>query len=182
MRRKKKKVFKTSQLGKYAPNFLTVGVYKEQIGRFRLSDYRGKKYVLLLFYPANFTILSSTELVLLNESSKDFRKLSTQIFAISIDTPFSHLQFVKNATKNQLIAFLEYPLLCDLTHTIITDYYINSSEGISFPSVFIIDKNGVIQYYSVNNFLCGINVREILRVIRSIQFVQENPGKMSAAR
>lgn len=174
--------FKTSQLGKLAPNFLTVAVYKGQIGKVRLSDYRGKKFVILLFYPANFTALSSSELILLNRYSKDFKKLSTQLFAVSIDSPFSHLQFLKNAISQRLIAFLDYPLISDLTHKIIEDYRVISNEGICFPSLFIIDKEGVIQYYSVNNLLCGRNIREILRIVRSIQFVKKNPGKISSAR
>jgi len=70
------------QIGKSAPNFLTVGVYKKKLGKIRLSDYRGKKYVILVFYPANFTPVSQTELIELNNRIKEFRKLSAQILAI----------------------------------------------------------------------------------------------------
>ena len=80
---------KTSpQIGKIAPNFVTVGVFKKRLGRIRLSDYRGKKYVMLIFYPANFTPVSPTELVALSDNISKFRKLSTQILAVSIDSPF----------------------------------------------------------------------------------------------
>jgi peroxiredoxin (alkyl hydroperoxide reductase subunit C) len=82
------------QVGKLAPNFLTIGVYKNQLGKIRLSDYRGKKYVILVFYPANFTSLSVTELIRLNDKISEFKKLSAQILAVSIDSPFSHLQFL----------------------------------------------------------------------------------------
>ena len=80
------------QIGKRAPNFVTVGVFKKRLGRIRLSDYRGKKYVMLIFYPANFTPVSPTELTALSDRISEFRKLSTQILAVSIDSPFSHLQ------------------------------------------------------------------------------------------
>ena len=82
------------QIGNRAPNFVTIGVYKNQLGKIRLSDYHGKKYVILVFYPANFTAVSLTELIELNERISEFRKLSTQILAISIDSPFSHLHYL----------------------------------------------------------------------------------------
>ena len=82
------------QIGKIAPNFVTIGVYKNRLGKVRLSDYHGKKYVILIFYPANFTAIAPTELVgILSERISEFRKLSTQILAISVDSPFSHLHY-----------------------------------------------------------------------------------------
>jgi peroxiredoxin (alkyl hydroperoxide reductase subunit C) len=82
------------QIGKMAPNFVTVGVYKNRLGKIRLSDYHGKKYVILVFYPANFTSVSPTELIKLSERISEFRRLSTQILAVSVDSPFSHLLFI----------------------------------------------------------------------------------------
>ena len=84
----------TTQIGKMAPNFLTVGVYKNRLGKIRLSDYRGKKYVILFFYSANFTSVSATELIQLSERISEFRRLSTQILAISIDSLFSDLHYL----------------------------------------------------------------------------------------
>lgn len=173
---------KLSQIGKLAPNFFTVAVYRDRLGKVRLSDYRGKKYVLLLFYPANFTSISSNELVILNRYIKQFKKLSTQILAISIDSPFSHLQFLRLSRLKRRIAFLEYPLVSDLTHKIIYDYSVISNDGICFPALFLVDKEGVIQYYNVNNLLCSRNVSEILRILRAVQFIKENPGKTYSIR
>ena len=76
------------QIGSVAPNFVTVGVYKNRLCKIRLSDYHGKKYVILLFYPANFTSVSPTELIRLSDRISEFRKLSTQILAISIDREY----------------------------------------------------------------------------------------------
>ena len=70
------------QIGKVAPNFVTMGIYKNRLGKIRLSDYHGKKYVILIFYPANFTSVSPTELIKLSDKISEFRKLSTQILAI----------------------------------------------------------------------------------------------------
>ena len=163
------------QIGKLAPNFSTVGVYKNQLGKIRLSDYRGKKYVILLFYPANFTFLSINELKCLNEYIKKFQALSAQILAISIDSPFSHLQFLSSSYFKKNLIRLDYPLISDLTKEITNKYNLLTDDGLCFPGIFIIDKDGVIQYYNVNNLLCRRNISEILRVLRVIQYLKTNP-------
>ena len=165
------------QIGKRAPNFITVGVFKKKLGRIRLSDYLGKKYVLLIFYPANFTPISLTELLILSDSITEFRKLSTQILAVSIDSPFSHLQSLLISRKEGGLANLNYPLVSDLSQNITRDYRLLTEEGLSLPAAFIIDKDGIIQYYTVNNLLCSRDVNELLRIIESIQYVKKNPGQ-----
>jgi len=169
---------KTSpQIGKIAPNFVTVGVFKKRLGRIRLSDYRGKKYVMLIFYPANFTPVSPTELIGLSDNISEFRKLSTQILAISIDSPFSHLQSLLLSRKHGGLANLNYPLISDLSQNITRDYKLLTEEGLALPGVFIIDKEGIIQYYTVNNLLCSRSINELIRILESIQYVKKNPGQ-----
>lgn len=165
------------QIGKVAPNFLTVGIYKNKLGKIRLSDYHGKKYVLLLFYPANFTSVCPTELIQLSDRIAEFRQLSTQILAISVDSPFSHLHYLLLKRSQGGLAELHYPLVSDLNQTITKKYHLLTKEGLSLPGVFIIDKEGIIQYYTVNNLLCGRNIDELLRVLKSIQYIKENPGQ-----
>ena len=165
------------QIGKRAPNFVTIGVFKKRLGRIRLSDYRGKKYVMLLFYPANFTPVSPTELIALSDHISEFRKLSTQILAVSIDSPFSHLQSLLLSRKEGGLANLKYPLISDLNQTITKDYKLLTEEGLALPGIFIIDKEGIIQYYTVNNLLCSRSINELIRVIESIQYVKKNPGQ-----
>ena len=165
------------QIGKTAPNFLTVGIYKNRLGKIRLSDYHGKKYVLLVFYPANFTSVSLTELIQLSDRINDFRQLSTQILAISVDSPFSHLHYLLLNRNQGGVGKLNYPLVSDLNQTIIKKYNLLTNDGFSFPGIFIIDKEGIIQYYMVNNLLCGRNIDELLRVLNSIQYIKKNPGQ-----
>jgi len=169
------------QIGKIAPNFVTVGVFKKRLGRIRLSDYRGKKYVMLIFYPANFTPVSPTELIALSDNISTFQKLSTQILAVSIDSPFSHLQSLLLSRKEGGLANLNYPLISDLSQTISRDYRLLTEEGLSLPGVFIIDKEGIIQYYTVNNLLCSRNINELIRILESIQYVKKNPGQACPA-
>ena len=165
------------QIGKVAPNFSTVGIYKNRLGKIRLSDYQGKKYVLLVFYPANFTSVSPTELIQLSDRINDFRQLSTQILAISVDSPFSHLRYSLSSRSQGGVGRLNYPLVSDLNQTITKEYHLLTNDGLSFPGVYIIDKEGIIQYYVVNNLLCGRNIDELLRVLKSIQYIKENPGQ-----
>ena len=165
------------QIGKIAPNFITIGVYKNRLGKIRLSDYYGKKYVVLIFYPANFTAVSPTELIGLSERISEFRKLSTQILAISIDSPFSHLHFLLSKRSQGGLGQLNYPLISDLNKKITEKYRLLTDDGFAFPGAFIIDKEGIIQYYTVNNLLCGRSIDELLRILQSIQYIKENPGQ-----
>ncbi len=164
------------QIGKIAPNFLTVGVYKNRLGKIRLSDYHGKKYIILLFYPANFTSISPTELVGLSDRISEFRDLSTQILAVSVDSPFSHLHYLLSKRDQGGLGGLTYPLVSDLNQTITKKYGLLTNDGLALPGLFIIDKEGIIQYYTVNNLLCGRSINELLRVLKSIQYIKENPG------
>lgn len=164
------------QIGEMAPNFLTIGVYKNRLGKIRLSDYYGKKYVILVFYPANFTPVSPTELLALSDRIKEFRKLSTQILAISVDSPFCHLRYLISSRDEGGLEGLKYPLISDLRQTITNDYKLLTDDGMALPGLFIIDKEGIIQYYNVNNLLCGRSINEILRILKAIQYIKDNPG------
>ena len=165
------------QIGKVAPNFVTMGIYKNRLGKIRLSDYHGKKYVILIFYPANFTSVSPTELIKLSDKVSEFRKLSTQILAISVDSPFSHLHYLLSKRSQGGLGQLNYPLISDLSQKITNKYKLLTQDGFAFPGVFIIDKEGIIQYYTVNNLLCGRSVTELLRILKAIQYIKENPGQ-----
>ena len=166
------------QIGKVAPNFITIGVYKNRLGKIRLSDYHGKKYVILIFYPANFTSISATELINLSDRISEFRKLSTQVLGVSVDSPFSHIHYLLSKRSQGGLGQLNYPLISDVNQTITSKYRLLTSDGLALPGVFIIDKEGIIQYYTVNNLLCGRSVNELLRILQSIQYIKENPGQV----
>ena len=169
------------RIGKVAPNFISVGVYKNRLGKIRLSDYHGKKYVILIFYPANFTSISTTELITLSDRISEFQQLSTQILAISVDSPFSHIHYLLSNRNQGGLGELNYPLISDSNQSITNKYRLLTNEGLSLPGVFIIDKEGIIQYYTVNNLLCGRSVNELLRILQSVQYVKENPGQVCPA-
>jgi peroxiredoxin (alkyl hydroperoxide reductase subunit C) len=169
------------QIGKTAPNFVTIGVYKNCLGKIRLSDYHGKKYVILIFYPGNFTTISPTELIEISNRISEFRKLSTQILAISVDSPFSHLHYLLSKRSQGGLGQLHFPLISDLNQKVTQKYRLLTNDGFASPGVFIIDKEGIIQYYTVNNLLCGRSIDELLRILQSIQYIKENPGQACPA-
>jgi peroxiredoxin (alkyl hydroperoxide reductase subunit C) len=136
---------------------------------------------MLIFYPANFTPVSSTELIALSDNISEFRRLSTQILAVSIDSPFSHLQSLLLSRKQGGLANLNYPLISDLSQNITRDYKLLTEEGLALPGLFIIDKEGIIQYYTVNNLLCSRSINELIRILESIQYVKKNPGQACPA-
>ena len=171
-------MLETIQIGKLAPNFITIGVYKNRLGKIRLSDYYKKKYVILVFYPANFTAVAPTELIQLSERIYEFRKLSTQVLAISVDSPFSHLHYLFSKRSQGGLGKLNYPLISDLNQQITQNYGLLTDDGFAAPGVFIIDKKSIIQYYTVNNLLCGRSINELLRILQSIQYTNENPGQV----
>merc|ERR1712222_240055 len=104
---------------------------------------------MLVFYPANFTSDSSTALIQLSERINNFRKLSTQILAISVDSPFSHLHYLLLHRSQGGVGQLNYPLVSDLNQAITKKYNLLTNDGFVFPGIFIIDKEGILQYYTV---------------------------------
>ena len=106
-----------------------------------------------------------------------YHPISTRILAISIDSPFSHLRSLLSSRYEGGLANLKFPLVSDLTQKITKDYKFLTDDGMSFPGVVVIDKEGVIQYYTVNNLLCGRSIDEILRILESIQYLKEHPGQ-----
>ena len=113
----------------------------------------------------------------LSDRISEFRKLSTQILAISVDSPFSHLHSLLSKRRQGGWIELNYPLVSDWNQTITNKYRVLTNDGLSFPGVFIIDKEGIIQYYAVNNLLWGRSITELLHILKSIQYIKENPGQ-----
>ena len=113
-----------------------------------------------MFYPANFTSVASTELIQLSERVSEFRKLSTQV----------HIYIICYQNEVKVV-------VSDFNQTIVKSYNLLTNDGFPFPGVFIIDKEGIIQYFMVNNLLCGRNIDELLRILDSVQYLKENPGQ-----
>ncbi len=151
------------QIGKPAPEFTAQAVVDGQIKEINLRDYRGK-WVVLFFYPLDFTFVCPTEIQGFDANVAEFEKVNCQVLGASVDSVYSHLDWMKDLGQ------LRFPLISDLTKRISRDYGILMEEkGISFRGAFIIDPDGVLRSYVVNDLSVGRNVEEILRIVQAFQ-------------
>jgi peroxiredoxin (alkyl hydroperoxide reductase subunit C) len=159
---------------KKAPDFCSKAVIENKIvDDFKLSDYRGK-YVVLFFYPLDFTFVCPTELHAFQEKIEDFDKKNVQIIAVSTDSWFSHLAWVKTHKTQGGIQGVTYPLVSDFNKTISRDYGILIEDmGVALRGLFLIDKEGLVQHQVVNNLPLGRSVDEVLRMVDALQFTEK---------
>ncbi|MFH7244806.1 MAG: peroxiredoxin [Spirulina sp.] len=166
------------RVGQLAPDFLATAVVDQEFKIVKLSDYRGQ-YVVLFFYPLDFTFVCPTEIVAFSDRYEEFKALQTQILAVSVDSEFAHLAWVQTERKAGGVGDLNYPLISDLKKEISTAYNVLDPEaGVALRGLFIIDREGVIQHTTINNLAFGRNVDETLRVLQAIQHVQSNPNEV----
>nr|YP_011005075.1 putative peroxiredoxin Ycf42 [Analipus japonicus]WAM61938.1 putative peroxiredoxin Ycf42 [Analipus japonicus] len=166
-----------SQIGTIAPDFEAAGVFDEELIKIRLSDYRDKKYVVLFFYPLNFTFVCPTEITSFSDRFEEFKLLDTEILGISVDSEYSHLAWLQLERDEGGLGPLLYPLVSDLKKKISDSYNILDESGVALRGLFIIDKQGIIQYSTTNNLSVGRSVDETLRILQAVQYVIENPDE-----
>lgn len=169
------------RVGQEAPDFTATVVVDQEFKTIKLSEYRGK-YVVLFFYPLDFTFVCPTEITAFSDRSEEFEKLDTQILGVSVDSEFSHLAWVQTDRKSGGVGDLNYPLVSDIKKEISAAYNVLDPEaGIALRGLFIIDKDGIIQHATINNLAFGRNVDETLRTLQAIQYVQANPDEVCPA-
>ncbi len=151
------------QINYPAPGFEMEGYLKGQMKKYNLKDYKGK-WVVLFFYPLDFTFVCPTELVELSKRHKEFEDLNAQVLGVSVDSVYSHEAWSKGDLGD-----LNYPLLSDMTKDVSCDYNVLNEDGISLRGAFIIDPDGVLKSYTVNDVNIGRNVDELLRLIKAFQ-------------
>lgn len=169
------------RVGQAAPDFTATAVYDQEFQTVKLSDYRGK-YVVLFFYPLDFTFVCPTEITAFSDRYQDFKSKDTEVLGVSVDSEFSHLAWIQTDRKSGGIGDLNYPLVSDIKKEISAAYNVLDPEaGVALRGLFIIDKDGVIQHATVNNLAFGRSVDETLRTLQAIQHVQANPGEVCPA-
>ena len=169
------------QVGKKAPLFEAEAVYEESFLSINLKDYYKKKYVILLFYPLDFTFVCPTELIAFSDRYSEFQDLSTEILGISIDSKFAHLAWLQTSREEGGLETLNYPLISDLKRDISKAYNVLNDEGTALRGLFILDKEGIIQHSLINNLPIGRSVDEALRILKAIQYHNENPDEVCPA-
>jgi len=163
------------QVSQKAPDF-KVGAVLEN-GQFKdisLSDYKGK-YVVLFFYPLDFTFVCPTEIIAFSDAAAEFQKRGVQLLGASIDSKFSHLAWRKTPKKEGGLGEIKYPLIADVTKEVSRKYGVLLEDaGIALRGLFLIDKEGVLQHMVVNNLPLGRSVEEALRMVDALQFFEKN--------
>lgn len=160
------------QIGQPAPNFTADAVVGEEFKKVNLADYKGK-WVVLFFYPLDFTFVCPTEITAFSDNYGKFKELGAEVLGVSVDSKFSHLAWIKTSRKEGGLGHLNYPLLADLTKEISRNYEVLMDAGIALRGVFIIDPNGKLRYKVVHDLGIGRNTDEVLRVLQAIQEVDK---------
>lgn len=161
-------------VGKKAPEIILKAVEKGKIvDRFMLSSLGGK-YVVLLFYPLDFTFVCPTELHAFQDKLKEFEARHTRLIACSVDSHFSHLAWL-NIPRNQGgIKGVEYPLLSDVNKEASRAYgVLKEDEGIAYRGLFLIDCGGIVRHQVINDLPLGRSVDEALRMIDALVFFEK---------
>lgn len=161
-------------VGKQAPDFKEKAVKgAEIIADFTLSQFKGK-YVVLFFYPLDFTFVCPTELHAFNEKVAAFKEKNVELVAVSTDSWFSHAAWLNTPKAQGGIEGVEYPIVSDFNKTISADYDVLLGGGMALRGLFLIDKDGIVQHQTVNNLPLGRNVDEALRMVDALQFFEAN--------
>ena len=168
-------------VGQLAPDFTATAVVDQEFKDIKLSDYRGK-YVVLFFYPLDFTFVCPTEVSAFSDRYEEFKTLNTEILGVSVDSVFSHLAWIQTDRKFGGVGDLNYPLVSDIKKEISTAYNVLDPDGgIALRGLFIIDKDGVLQHATINNLAFGRSIDETLRTLQAIQHVQSHPDEVCPA-
>ncbi|XP_023528816.1 2-Cys peroxiredoxin BAS1, chloroplastic-like [Cucurbita pepo subsp. pepo] len=169
-------------VGNIAPDFEAEAVFDQEFIKVKLSEYIGKKYVILFFYPLDFTFVCPTEITAFSDRYEEFKQLNTEILGVSVDSVFSHLAWVQTDRKSGGLGDLQYPLVSDVTKSISKSFgVLIPDQGIALRGLFIIDKEGIIQHSTINNLAIGRSVDETKRTLQALQYVQENPDEVCPA-
>jgi alkyl hydroperoxide reductase subunit AhpC len=164
-----------SLIQKQAPDFKAQAVLADgSIAELKLSDYKGK-WVVLFFYPLDFTFVCPTEIVSFSDKIAEFKAIGAEVLGVSVDSQFTHLAWRQVARKDGGLGDLQYPLVADLNKSIARDYGVLIEEaGIALRGTFIIDPKGVVRAAHIHDLPVGRNIDEAVRVIKAFQFVEKH--------
>jgi len=162
-------------VGKKAPDFKAAAVMADGSinSNFSLSDYAGK-YIVLFFYPLDFTFVCPTELIAFSRRIEEFESRGVQVIGCSIDSQFTHVAWRNTPIDEGGIGPVAYPLVADVKHEVCKAYDVEFEQaGVAFRGSFLIDENGIVRHQVVNDLPLGRNVDEMLRMVDALQFTEK---------
>ena len=141
------------------------------------NTFKGK-YVVMFFWPLDFTFVCPTEICQFNDKAKEFEAIGVQLVGVSIDSHFTHMEYTKKDRKKGGLGPMQIPMLSDVTHKIARDFGCLVEEGpdagVALRATYIIDGNGKLRHMSMNDLPVGRNVDETLRLVRAFQYTDEH--------
>eukprot|EP01062_Namystynia_karyoxenos_P079164 TRINITY_DN829_c0_g2_i1.p1 TRINITY_DN829_c0_g2~~TRINITY_DN829_c0_g2_i1.p1 ORF type:complete len:246 (+),score=104.43 TRINITY_DN829_c0_g2_i1:79-816(+) len=144
-----------------------------------LADYKGK-YLVLFFYPLDFTFVCPTEITAFSDRVEEFQKLNCEVVACSVDSKFSHLAWSMQERKKGGLGDMKIPIIADITKKIAADYGAliteGGAQGVALRGLYIIDKAGVLRQITINDLPVGRSVDEVLRLVEAFQYSDNNAG------
>ncbi len=160
-------------VGKRAPEFTAKAVSKGRvIDNFSLNQFKGK-YVILFFYPLDFTFVCPTELHAFEEKHADFEARNAQVVGCSVDSHYSHFAWLNTPKGKGGIQGVNYPIIADINKTIARSYdVLLETEGVAYRGLFLIDKEGVVRHQVVNDLPLGRSVEEALRILDALIYFE----------
>lgn len=157
-----------------APDFSAQAVMPDNsFGELTLSSYRGK-YVVLFFYPLDFTFVCPSEIIAFDKALDQFKEKNCEVLGVSVDSHFSHLAWKNTPREQGGIGNIQFPLVADITKSIARDYGVLFDDSIALRGLFLIDKEGIVRHALVNDLPLGRNVDEALRILHALQFTEEH--------
>jgi peroxiredoxin 2/4 len=158
-----------------APDFTATAVMPDNSMKpdFTLSDYRGK-YVILFFYPLDFTFVCPSEILAFDKTLASFKSKNCEIIGVSIDSQFSHWAWKNTPVKQGGIGNIQYPLVADLDKSISRRYGVLLEAGIALRGTFLIDRDGIVRHAVINDLPLGRNTEEALRMVDALQFHEKH--------
>ncbi|MDA3273485.1 peroxiredoxin [Pseudomonas aeruginosa] len=162
-------------VNKQAPDFTAAAVLGDGsiVDAFQLSSLRGK-YVVLFFWPLDFTFVCPSEIIAHNNHMDKFRELGVEVVGVSIDSQFTHHAWRSTPVEKGGIGAVEFTMVADVKHEITRAYGIEHEDGVALRASFLIDRAGVVQHQVVNNLPLGREVDEMVRLVEALQFTEEH--------
>lgn len=158
-----------------APDFTATAVMPDNTfnDKFSLSALKGK-YVVLFFYPLDFTFVCPSEIIAFDKKLDEFKKRNCEVVAVSVDSHFTHLAWKGTPVNKGGIGDVKFPMVADLDKKISSDYGVLLPGGIALRGLFLIDKEGNVRHAVINDLPLGRSVDEAIRVLSALQFVEKH--------
>lgn len=163
-------------VGKEAPDFTAAAVMPDNSinDHFNLRQYANGKYIVLFFYPKDFTFVCPTEIIAFNNRLKDFQDRNTVVVSVSGDNEFTHLAWKNTPVDKGGVGNLQFPMVADLSHAIARNYDVLYNEEVALRGTFLIDRSFVVRHQVINDLPLGRNIDEAVRMVDALQFFEEN--------